>query len=80
MREAFAIAIAKAKRRLKTSPPVEGEQIQVEEEISKAGMGSMLVIAAVFGLGGFVCLMVALSVGGAGEMLRGFVAAITGGH
>lgn len=57
MKDAIAIAIAKARKRAGTIYPDPRQTLNIDEEISRAGLGILLITGALVGLGGIFCLM-----------------------
>jgi len=79
MKNAVAIAIAKARKNTGAIRPEPGQSAEIDEEISRTGLGLLLFAGAVVGVGGFVCLIGGIiHSGGVMEFLRGWVAALGG--
>ena len=47
-------------------------------DVAEVGMGVIMVLAALIGIWGIACLMGGLAQGGVGELLSGYITAITG--
>lgn len=79
MKDAIAIAIARARKKTGTEQPEPRQSAEINEEISRTGLGLLLFAGAVVGIGGFVCLIGGLiHSGGVTEFLRGWVTALGG--
>lgn len=79
MHKAFAIAKVKVKKRCHTFLGGPGNNTDVGQEISKAGLGVILCIGAVIGLGGFFFLVGGLiKSGGIMAFVNGWLTAFTG--
>ena len=79
MKNAIAIAIAKARKNTGAIQPEPRQSVEIDEEISRTGLGLLLFAGAVVGVGGFVCLVSGIvHSGGVMEFLRGWVAALGG--
>lgn len=80
MKNAIAIAIAKACRKTGTLQPAPRPFAEINEEVSRTGVGILLVAGAVFGMGGLVCLVVGIVQSGiVADLLRGWITALGGG-
>lgn len=78
-----AIAIAKAKVKEKLQGPFQGprqrSETDIGEEATKAGLGTIILLGGLFGLGGFVCLIVGMiRSGGIDGLVDGWMKAMTG--
>ncbi|MEW6593872.1 MAG: hypothetical protein AB1413_03265 [Thermodesulfobacteriota bacterium] len=80
MKDAIAIAIAKARKKAGTLRPSPPRSAEIDEDISRTGVGILLFAGAAVGMGGFVCLIVGLvQSGSVAGLLRGWVSALGGG-
>ena len=75
-----AIAIAKAKiKKYGTLPETPKQSVSVENEISRIGLGILIIVGGVFGLGGLLTLVAALvSEKGPLNLLYKWLGSITG--
>ena len=79
MHKAFAVATAKVKKRCHTIPGDPGNNADVGQEISKAGLGVILCAGAIIGLGGFFLLAGGIiHSGGITAFVKGWLSAFTG--
>lgn len=79
MKNPIAIAIAKARQKTGIFEPEPRQSVELEEELSRTGLGLLLFAGAVVGVGGFVCLIGGIiHSGGVMQFLRGWVAALGG--
>ncbi len=80
MKNAIAIAIAKARQRSGTIQPEPRQSVDLNDEISRTGLGVLIITGAVVGIGGFVCLIGGLiRSGGVVDFVRGWFSALGGG-
>ncbi len=79
MKNAIAIAIAKVRKKTGIYQPEPRQSLEIDEEISRTGLGILLIAGAVVGMGGFICLIGGIiHSGGVVEFLRGWFSALGG--
>ncbi len=79
MKHAIAIAKAKVKKQIKGVSNRPEQSSDIDQEVSKAGLGVLFVAGALIGIGGFISLMGGLiHSGGLGDLVVGWLSAMSG--